>query len=268
MTVRAAASIDSAPCADGSPSPATSRCRCRGRAAALQVLRVRDAPAPPARAGRGRAAARPRRAARRQGAARAHRRDARRTTPACARGSPRSASRTSSATSCGRASARSSAGCCPHTNLGALVARRPRPPARGHGAPGPDARVAPTPTSSPTRARRPSTRRCGWPRSATAGELKIPFTSGILVGIGESEADRMASLEALAGLRPPPGGHPPELRPAPPLLRRGAGRDRHRGRRGATGAPGSTTGPHVPAPAGPRRSPSRTWSAWSPRRGG
>lgn len=31
-----------------------------------------------------------------------------------------------------------------------------------------------------------------------AGELKIPFTSGILVGIGESEEDRMASLEALA----------------------------------------------------------------------
>jgi FO synthase len=33
-----------------------------------------------------------------------------------------------------------------------------------------------------------------------AGELKIPFTSGILVGIGESEEDRMASLEALVGL--------------------------------------------------------------------
>ena len=32
-----------------------------------------------------------------------------------------------------------------------------------------------------------------------AGELKIPFTSGILVGIGESEEDRIASLEALAG---------------------------------------------------------------------
>jgi FO synthase len=31
-----------------------------------------------------------------------------------------------------------------------------------------------------------------------AGELKIPFTSGILVGIGESEGDRVASLEALA----------------------------------------------------------------------
>src|ERR671910_1423816 len=33
-----------------------------------------------------------------------------------------------------------------------------------------------------------------------AGELRIPFTSGILVGIGESEADRMASLEALAAV--------------------------------------------------------------------
>ncbi len=33
-----------------------------------------------------------------------------------------------------------------------------------------------------------------------AGELRIPFTSGILVGIGESEDDRMAALEALARL--------------------------------------------------------------------
>src|SRR5919204_5735837 len=31
-----------------------------------------------------------------------------------------------------------------------------------------------------------------------AGELRIPFTSGILVGIGESPDDRIASLEALA----------------------------------------------------------------------
>ena len=31
-----------------------------------------------------------------------------------------------------------------------------------------------------------------------AGELRIPFTSGILVGIGETEEDRVASLEALA----------------------------------------------------------------------
>src|SRR6266571_6760817 len=33
-----------------------------------------------------------------------------------------------------------------------------------------------------------------------AGELRIPFTSGILVGIGESEEERIASLEALAAL--------------------------------------------------------------------
>ena len=33
---------------------------------------------------------------------------------------------------------------------------------------------------------------------AAAGELRIPFTSGILVGIGESEEERVASLEALA----------------------------------------------------------------------
>ncbi len=32
----------------------------------------------------------------------------------------------------------------------------------------------------------------------TAGELKIPFTSGILVGIGETEDERIESLEALA----------------------------------------------------------------------
>src|SRR5919108_2373597 len=33
-----------------------------------------------------------------------------------------------------------------------------------------------------------------------AGELRIPFTSGILVGIGETAADRVAALEALAAV--------------------------------------------------------------------
>src|SRR4029077_1058947 len=33
-----------------------------------------------------------------------------------------------------------------------------------------------------------------------AGQLKIPFTSGILVGIGEAEEEQVASLEALAAL--------------------------------------------------------------------
>jgi FO synthase len=32
-----------------------------------------------------------------------------------------------------------------------------------------------------------------------AGELAIPFTTGILVGIGETEADRVVALEAIAG---------------------------------------------------------------------
>jgi FO synthase len=35
---------------------------------------------------------------------------------------------------------------------------------------------------------------------AAAGELKIPFTSGVLVGIGETEEERLASLEKLAEL--------------------------------------------------------------------
>ena len=60
-----------------------------------------------------------------------------------------------------------------------------------------------------------------------AGELRIPFTSGILVGIGETEDERIASLEALAAVharvRPPAGGDPAELRPARALLRPGAG---------------------------------------------
>ena len=73
-----------------------------------------------------------------------------------------------------------------------------------------------------------------------AGELRIPFTSGILVGIGETEDERVASLEAIAAVarapRPHPGGDPPELRPAPALLRaRGRG-DRRRGSDGSAGA--------------------------------
>ena len=57
-------------------------------------------------------------------------------------------------------------GLLPHTNLGVLQPRGPRPPARGDRLPGPDARVGQPATSSPTRARRPSTRSSGWRRSA------------------------------------------------------------------------------------------------------
>ena len=60
-----------------------------------------------------------------------------------------------------------------------------------------------------------------------AGELRIPFTSGILVGIGETPEERIAALEALAELharaRAPAGGDPAELRSASALLRRRAG---------------------------------------------
>ncbi len=33
-----------------------------------------------------------------------------------------------------------------------------------------------------------------------AGEMRIPFTTGILVGIGETEEERVASLEAIAAV--------------------------------------------------------------------
>src|SRR4029453_15210254 len=38
-----------------------------------------------------------------------------------------------------------------------------------------------------------------------AGELAIPFTTGILVGIGETRADRVEALEAIAARHRPPG---------------------------------------------------------------
>src|SRR3954453_3509983 len=100
-----------------------------------------------------------------------------------------------------------------------------------------------------------------------AGEVRNPFTSGILVGIGESEGERVAALEALAAVHaehghlqevilqnfvphqsyygrerpPPPRGHPPNIPPPTGAPRRGS-RPRPPGRPGAsTGAPGSAT---------------------------
>ena len=120
------------------------------------------------------------------------------TTPACGPGWPSSASRTSWPTWPGAASARSSAGCS-HTNLGALsraelarlrevtasqglMLESMRPDLVAHQG---------SPTKDP--ALRLETIRA-------AGELRIPFTSGILVGIGETEQDRVEALEALAAL--------------------------------------------------------------------
>jgi FO synthase len=90
-------------------------------------------------------------------------------------------------------------GLLPHTNLGALARedlRRLREVTASQGLmlesinPGLVAHAG-SPTKDPQL------------RLATiraAGELRIPFTSGILVGIGESREDRIASLEALAAV--------------------------------------------------------------------
>ena len=126
-------------------------------------------------------------------------------------------------------------GLLPHTNLGVLRPRGPGAAARGDGLAGADARVdlrAPDGDRPRRLADQAPARRLETIRAA--GELKIPFTSGILVGIGETEDERIASLEALAAgarrVRPHPGGDPPELRPARALLRPRAGADRRRGR--------------------------------------
>ena len=200
----------------------------------LQVLRVRHAPPHLHDARRGRAAARRRRAPARQGAARPHRRGAR-PSPGRARAARRArASRTSSAYvvwACERALER---GLLPHTNLGVLSRddlARLREVTASQGlmleSVNPDLVAH---QGSPTK--HPELRLA---TIRAAGELRIPFTSGILVGIGESEEDRIAALRGAGRgarrARPPAGGHPAELRPAPPLLRRGAGRDRHRGGR-------------------------------------
>ena len=72
-----------------------------------------------------------------------------------------------------------------------------------------------------------------------AGELRIPFTSGILVGIGETEDERVAALEALAAVHAE-HGHLQEVIlqnfvPHEQLLRPRAGRHRRRGGAAALG---------------------------------
>ena len=94
-----------------------------------------------------------------------------------------------------RARARAAAA---HQPRGALQGG-PRPPARGDRLAGADARVDPRrPRRPPGLADQGPARRLQTIR--WAGELKIPFTSGILVGIGETPADRIAALEALAAV--------------------------------------------------------------------
>ena len=104
-----------------------------------------------------------------------------------------------------------------------------------------------------------------------AGELQIPFTSGILVGHRRDRrgAHRLAggARRAARRVRPHPGGDPAELRAPPELLRAGAGRDRRRGRarvlahrRGRDGRPMSARGCRCRSgrPKAPGRCRSRT----------
>jgi len=92
-------------------------------------------------------------------------------------------------------------GLLPHTNLGVLEARdlarlREVTASQGLMLESVSERLMETVhAGSPTKhpARRIET-------IAAAGELRIPFTSGILVGIGETEEERVASLEMLAEL--------------------------------------------------------------------
>ena len=75
-----------------------------------------------------------------------------------------------------------------------------------------------------------------------AGELRIPFTSGVLVGIGEDEEERVASLEALAAVQRR-HGHIQEVIlqnfvPHPALLRGRGRRYRRREARAALGCDG------------------------------
>ncbi len=163
---RGAASVDSA--ADAPPGHVLAQRHAVAVAdlrLALQVLRLRDAPAAPARARRGRAAARRRRAAQRQGAARAHRRRAGpppRRARAARRAGLRRLRRVRRVVLRARARARAAAAHQPRR----ARPRRPRAPARGDGQPGADARVAAARPRRPPGARRRRTRRCGWRRCA------------------------------------------------------------------------------------------------------
>ena len=93
-------------------------------------------------------------------------------------------------------------GMLPHTNLGVLSQGGPGPAARGDRVPGADAGVGRRAADGdgPRRLARPSTRSERLATIEAAGELKIPFTTGILVGIGESSESRVESLEAIAGV--------------------------------------------------------------------
>ena len=124
-------------------------------------------------------------------------------------------------------------GMLPHTNIGVVHARGARAPARGDRLAGADARVGqPGPGRAPGLADQAS-------RAAASTRSAPPASCASRSRAGSSSASARSPEERIAGargagrgarrVRPPPGGDPPELRAAPALLRRGAGRDRRRG---------------------------------------
>ena len=95
-------------------------------------------------------------------------------------------------------------GLLPHLNPGVMTARGDRRAATGLRLDGDHARDRRRPALAAracrTGPRRTRSRRGGWRRSGVAGELRVPFTSGILIGIGETREERIESLLALRAL--------------------------------------------------------------------
>ena len=149
-------------------------------------------------------------------------------------------------------------GLLPHTNLGALAREDLGAAARGDGVAGADARVASTRTSSPTRARRRRTRRCGWRRSAPPASCGSRSRAGSSSASARRPEDRIAALEALAAVHAE-HGHLQEV-----ILQNFVPHRRYygeepaeiadRGRARSTGGPGSAHQPELPLPdVGDRR---------------
>ena len=184
------------------------------------------------------AAAAPRRARLPDRSTRCSRSRARAPRPAAARRSSRSATSRSCATAPPATSSRRSAarrrsstsrvrptrcssetGLLPHLNPGVMTRRRPARAAARSALDGDHARddVRPALASAAARtsARPTSFRPRVSRRSTAAGEERVPFTTGILIGIGETRAERIDALLAIRELarapRPRAGGDRPEL---------------------------------------------------------
>ena len=93
----------------------------------------------------------------------------------------------------------------PHLNPGVLDRGRLRAAAAGRGLDGADARddlrAALARAAARTSARPTSCRRARLETLRLAGEARVPFTTGILIGIGETREERLDALRAIAARR-------------------------------------------------------------------